>query len=90
MMILGMGLSGLKGGGHLDWKFINLSLIFKFILWPLLMFGLIIGSLYPSLSKSRVLYSSDHICISANGREYGDSRGFAQDETGKSFHRRLY
>ncbi|PJZ45170.1 AEC family transporter [Leptospira brenneri] len=41
MMILGMGLSGLKDGGHLDWKFINLSLVFKFILWPLLMFGLI-------------------------------------------------
>ncbi len=36
MMMLGMGLSGLKAGeGHLDTKFISIAFIIKFLLWPL-------------------------------------------------------
>lgn len=47
MMILGMGLTGLRGGeNHLDWKFIFLSLFFKFLFWPIFIIGFILLDFY--------------------------------------------
>lgn len=46
MMMLGMGLDGIKGGGHFDLKFINIALFSKFIFWPILMLGLIALDFY--------------------------------------------
>lgn len=41
MMMLGMGLVGLKKGSDLDIKFISITFIFKFIFWPLAILGVI-------------------------------------------------
>lgn len=41
MMMIGMGLSGLKNNGSFDLKFIQVSLFVKFIFWPLVIFALI-------------------------------------------------
>lgn len=41
MMMLGMGLVGLKRGSDLDVKFISITFILKFIFWPLAILGVI-------------------------------------------------
>ncbi|MGM0519466.1 MAG: AEC family transporter [Campylobacterota bacterium] len=41
MMMLGMGLVGLKKGDDLDLKFISITFIMKFIFWPLAILGVI-------------------------------------------------
>lgn len=41
MMMLGMGLVGLKKGSDLDVKFISITFIMKFIFWPLAILGVI-------------------------------------------------
>lgn len=42
MMMLGMGLEGLKkGSGDIDMKFIGISFFMKFICWPLMVLGVI-------------------------------------------------
>ena len=41
MMMLGMGLVGLKKGSDLDAKFISITFILKFIFWPLAILGVI-------------------------------------------------
>lgn len=41
MMMLGMGLVGLKKGSDLDVKFISITFILKFIFWPLAILGVI-------------------------------------------------
>jgi len=41
MMMLGMGLVGLKRGSDLDGKFISITFILKFIFWPLAILGVI-------------------------------------------------
>jgi malate permease and related proteins len=41
MMMLGMGLVGLKRGSDLDVKFISITFIMKFIFWPLAILGVI-------------------------------------------------
>jgi predicted permease len=42
MMVIGMGLEGLRKGGGLDVKFLSVSLAVKHILWPLLIVGVIL------------------------------------------------
>lgn len=41
MMLIGMGLVGLKRGADLDFKFISILFILKFIFWPLAILGVI-------------------------------------------------
>ena len=41
MMMVGMGLMGLKKGSDLDLKFISITFILKFIFWPLAILGVI-------------------------------------------------
>ena len=41
MMMVGMGLMGLKKGSDLDIKFISITFILKFIFWPLAILGVI-------------------------------------------------
>jgi malate permease and related proteins len=41
MMMLGMGLVGLKKGSDLDLKFISITFIMKFMFWPLAILGVI-------------------------------------------------
>lgn len=41
MMLIGMGLVGLKKGADLDFKFISILFILKFIFWPLAILGVI-------------------------------------------------
>ena len=41
MMMLGMGLVGLKKGSDLDVKFISINFTMKFIFWPLAILGVI-------------------------------------------------
>lgn len=42
MMVIGMGLDGLRRGGGLDTKFLVVSLATKHLLWPLCIWGLIL------------------------------------------------
>lgn len=42
MMVIGMGLEGLRKGGGLDAKFLAVSLTTKHLLWPMLIWGLIL------------------------------------------------
>ncbi len=42
MMVIGMGLEGLRKGGGLDVKFLSVSLAVKHILWPLVVVGVIV------------------------------------------------